>query len=221
MADPIIPGGLRAQLILNGTSGLPEDRFVTTWAFGAQDGPTPTDTQIDTVSGALAVFLTAAGTGQTRSMAAYLGTHVASPATIKIYRLGDPPPRDPTTYDVPHTTGTGAMPAELALCGSFYASSNAPSRRGRIYWGPLSSSGNVFDGAATDGDARPALDFREDLLAALATLRDDVEIESTPWCVLSGTDGVLRRITNLWVDDAFDIQRRRGLAPTSRLVDPA
>jgi hypothetical protein len=38
------------------------------------------------------------------------------------------------------------------------------------------------------------------------------------WSVYSPTTGQNNAITNLWVDNEWDTQRRRGLRPTSRSV---
>jgi hypothetical protein len=36
------------------------------------------------------------------------------------------------------------------------------------------------------------------------------------WVVYSRVTDTARKVTNWWVDDAWDIQRRRGLRPTTR-----
>lgn len=226
MADPIIPGAVRAQLVLNGSSGLPEDRFVQTFVFGSIDGGSPSNTELDTIAEALDAYLTVVPTGASNALHDFLGEQVVSPATINLYRLGETPPRTPIVYSVPHDTGTGALPAEVALCLSYYATVNQPRRRGRIYFGPLAAEGLVFSGSAVGGDARPAAALRTSLLLSGALLRD-FDTGLYPWAVLHARDGngpaatpALRPITDLWVDDSFDTQRRRGLAPTLRSTNP-
>jgi hypothetical protein len=40
--------------------------------------------------------------------------------------------------------------------------------------------------------------------------------EDVEWAIYSPTANLHKTITDIWVDDAWDTQRRRGLAPTTR-----
>lgn len=214
MADPIIPGLVRAQVVLEGDSGLPEDRFVTTYVFGNQDGGSPSGSQLDDLADLLVSFWTQDPVGGTGQLQTYLGAQCSGDAQVKLYRLGDAPPREPTTYDftVSGFSQSSGLPAEVALCISYYATRNIPRRRGRIYLGPLSNLSGQF----AAGDWRPV-----DLLRQVAALkaRDLISASNNlllPWAVLSQVDGVARPITDGWVDNSWDTQRRRGIAPTLR-----
>lgn len=80
--------------------------------------------------------------------------------------------------------------------------------RGRIYVGPLSTS--CIDSG--DPDHRGRLDgtFRQTLgLAGRALVTNSATI-GAPLGVWSRRDGIVRPVDTVTVDDAFDIQRRRG-----------
>lgn len=90
---------------------------------------------------------------------------------------------------------------------------------GRLFVGPLAA--NSID--STSGIARPSTAFRTCLLDAAERLHDDVFADqpaggalATTWCVWSRKDGAMYPITDAQVDDAFDTQRRRGVAATIR-----
>jgi len=107
------------------------------------------------------------------------------------------------------TAGVAAMPREIAMCLSFYAGTNQKRRRGRLYipafWG-------VATGALPE---RPTAAHR-DKVGTLATILQDLGGVDVDWSVWSGVDGQARAVTNWWVDDEWDIQRRRGLRGTTR-----
>jgi len=137
--------------------------------------------------------------------------------------------------------GTGAgqpLPQEVALCMSFKsADEDGPlrRRRGRIYIGPL---GEAHNAEAVDGAGRPTEVLINAINFAASRLQDqasDIATEpvgsSTPWVVYSRptTDawnathpgderlsGSFHRVTDGWVDNEWDTQRRRGLKATTR-----
>lgn len=140
---------------------------------------------------------------------------------IKYYDLPGAVPNYPileTTFNLT-TAPTGAgLPSEVASCLSFQGARQAgfpqARRRGRIYLGPLLASVNSA--------GRPAAGFRTAIAAAATTLRTTISgLTTNPsWVVWSPTNGSSVPVTNGWIDDSFDIQRRRGLAYTSRTVWP-
>lgn len=215
MADPVIAGAYRAQLVLQGKSGLPEDRFVTTWAFTNVIGA---DVQADSdlISNALETFVTVAPPGGSVAAGGYLSgiaINQAAGAQVRVYHLGDPIPREPIIeqFALPAMSTTAVMPNEVALTLSFYADRNLPRQRGRVFWGPLATSAGTLD--AVRGDFVPGAGTMTNLGLSLKRLSEDTNLD---WCVLSQTDGVLRPVTNGWVDSSFDTQRRRGVKPSSR-----
>lgn len=207
MADPIIPNVWRAQVVLQGVSDLPEDRYVTTWAFRGGTA--------DQVAGALREFWGTPTTTGGPITLLWIGGAVSPTRinTINVYALADPPPREPQAFTLAAKGGTAptALPSEVAVCLSFYSERNLPRRRGRVYIGPLGTTA-LRPGA---GAARPAQDLRDHLVLAAQRLGNRGDVE---WGVVSKAAAAFYPITNGWVDDAFDTQRRRGEAPTSRII---
>ena len=102
---------IRAQVVFQGGSNLPEDRFVNTFHFVTSGDFASTRAS---VSSALAAFYgNAAG-----SVSSYLSEYVARTYSIKLYDLADAEPRQPTVTG--HTMATypaGALwlPEEVAV----------------------------------------------------------------------------------------------------------
>jgi hypothetical protein len=140
------------------------------------------------------------------------------------------------------TAATGDnLPSEVAVCLSYKntASGNIPpaQRRGRVFFGPLGKgSFETADEAVTD-IPRPPAQFRTNLLQAGIALSNNVaggqwviyhrprkERPETPrpgrttLPFLAALPGAVHAITDLWVDNAFDTQRRRGERATSRVT---
>lgn len=130
---------------------------------------------------------------------------------VKIYDVQKPKPNYPlyteSRNDNNSLTGTG--PREVALCLSFFAGKNQKRRRGRLYipfcW--ISQGGNP--------SLRPTVTHRNKL-GALATVLQDLGGLGEDWSVYSKADDTARAVTNWWVDDEWDTQRRRGLRGTVR-----
>lgn len=130
------------------------------------------------------------------------------------------------------------LPSEVAVCCSYQGTPGAGvvqrRRRGRVYFGP-------FVDAASDGGgtgARPAVGLRNTLAESMQKMIADVE-PTFPFVVYSrpfpGRDAIPRttrpdlpaiparpattvNVTQLWVDNEFDTQRRRGLQRTGRTI---
>lgn len=142
-------------------------------------------------------------------------TVATSGHTIRAYNLADPEPRAPvldTTFITPSVSAVDPLPSEVALCISYQGVrvSGDPQRRrrGRMYIGPLSTS-QLQDG-------RPHPVTLTDLVTAFEAFYADLASNAIEFGVYSTMDEGLVTLSNGWVDNAFDIQRRRGWAPTSR-----
>lgn len=141
---------------------------------------------------------------------------VDTDALVKAYDLSDLEPRAPVFEDtIALSLGlTSPMPPEVACCLSFrgtFASGVPKARRkGRVYIGPLVTTVNVAPG-------RPSQTFLDELDTAATALlaASDASTEAT-WVVWSPTAGVAVPVTGGWIDDEWDIQRRRSLGVTSR-----
>jgi hypothetical protein len=220
MADPVIPGGIRVQFFFPGKSNLPEDRFVTTWAFRTEDNLPPSIAQLQQASNLVAEFFSTVNAPGVASILSYMAAAVdRTKAEARAYKLGDTVPREPTTtiYNLGANNSSQSLPSEVALVASFYSTRNLPRRRGRVYIGPFGTSVLATPASGT-GIVRPDLPIRNALLGAMSGLRADATAAGLRWCVLSQADAALYDITDGWVDDAFDTQRRRGEDALSRLV---
>jgi hypothetical protein len=208
MAIPIITDHFAAQVVIPSKTGLPEDGITNTfyfrndWVSGA-----PYESIRDT----LADFYNASQ-GAMRLTSYISSTVTSTPWLVKMYDLGTPAPRQPTTMDIPVTlSGIQSLPTEVTACGSFISNRNLPRQRGRIFVGPLNQSA-----AEVQAPGRVALNatFRATLLSAMAAMNSTTN--NVSWRLYSPTDAAMKEVTGGWVDNAFDTQRRRGTAPTVR-----
>lgn len=142
------------------------------------------------------------------------GTPHGSPAHIRLWTLDNA------------GGALGHMPAEVAACLSFnsdYGTDPEESGgtrprardRGRVYipvnagaLGEITGFGNL--------EFLPA--FRVDLTVAAKRLHDQANAEApaASWCVWSRKNAQIHEAVQAWVDNAPDIQRRRGFKPTVR-----
>lgn len=105
-------------------------------------------------------------------------------------------------------------PHETAICLSYSAEDDPDKagrrRRGRIFLGPL--------GGGLVGGERPGPSLRDAVLDFGESLASVGFADSTTWLLFSRLDNSGFKIESIWVDDAWDTQRRRGLKPTLREV---
>jgi hypothetical protein len=203
--------------ILHGTSGLPEDRYVNTFWFRQPEGSFSTAQAADTIADRLQAFYEDAGVGL-NPLTWFLSNQAIDEARgleVRVYDTDEVEPRTPYTEQRSLTgfVATVPLPNEVAVVLSYYATRNIPRRRGRVYIGPLNL--NALSTTENDGDGTPPLSLRQALQWAAETLSG---YEDMPWSVASRKDGVLRTITNGWVDNAFDTQRRRGVQANLRTL---
>jgi hypothetical protein len=217
-------GHILAQVRFARTSNVPEDIVVNTFHFRTTTAPVAADyTAIATKLESFYKDIPPASTSSLNGFAS--GLVATSGHEIRQYNMALPKPRAPsssTTFTLPAQAG-GNVPAELAICLSFrgplLSGTNAARRRGRVYIGPLGLSAI---GSAQGGDVRPSGTLMSVLANAGKALMDSTT--AGDWSVFSEKDAVgsispdagLVTVTDLWVDNAFDIQRRRGAAPTTR-----
>lgn len=195
----------RAQFTFKATDGNPDNAVTNTWyCAGTSDA--------DAASFVVAVkaFYT--------TMRTYMSSLVAiGPHVIKTYDMTDPEPRAPIVEENWSFTvaPTGApLPPEVSLCLSFQGEkiSGVPQarHRGRIYFGPITQSVNGADGRPT-----PAF------CTSFANAGSVLKLASQPagtwdWSVFSPTSGTSVIVTDGWVDNEWDTQRRRGRERTSK-----
>lgn len=215
MADPVLANAMRVMAIFPHQSSLPEDRMVNTFAalYEPTNYPTFRDAFLD-VAGALDDFYNVAH--GSNSIMTFLSPELADPVQFKGYDLSVAPPRFPedvnATFNI--LAGGTALPSEVALCLSLVASQNSPRNRGRIYLGPLGdevAADNANDSRVPSATAVSDLAAAGDFLASF-----DLSTDGFTFCILSQRDAQMKPITGGWVDNAFDTQRRRGVAATNR-----
>jgi hypothetical protein len=153
---------------------------------------------------------------------------ISSPATVKVYDMRDALPRVPElTFTIALTPSVNrALPHETAICLSFQGDPvsgvTQARRRGRVFLGPLAQSILTTD----PGPPYVSSTIRTTIANAAATLENGLDTavgSHVSWAVYSPTldvtetiDDAFNDVTNGWVDNAFDTQRRRGQAPTAR-----
>lgn len=206
------------QARLRAASGLPRDDIVNTWAFSGAG--LATEALAEEAVNRLGSFYAADIGGQTVS--GWLAGDLLEPNGLQfsVYEITDPEPRAPI-FEQLNTVITyssaAPLPEEVACCLSFQADPNSGQsqarRRGRVYLGPLIASAAVQVGS--DGPVRPSSTLVGTLLDHATALLDASDAEMH-WSVWSRTAGAFYRVTNGWVDNAFDTQRRRGADPTAR-----
>lgn len=139
-------------------------------------------------------------------------------ARAKFYDLGDPEPRAPI-WDMLMTltsapAGTSA-PHELAVCMSYEADpisgQSQARRRGRVYLGPVNTGPISTSGRISSTAQQDFADFGSTLLAA------SVADSGWNWVVYSPSAGEAYTVSSGWVDNDFDIQRRRGIKASQRI----
>lgn len=135
---------------------------------------------------------------------------------VKFYALPGIEPNYPfaeRTFDLASPSTGTVLPTEVCIAVSFQGSRAAgfpqARRRGRIFLPYVNSISNV--------SGRPGSTARTAIAAAASALAGDIgALPSHRWAVWSTVDQEAVVVEDGWVDDAFDTQRRRGLAVTSR-----
>lgn len=195
------------QVTLRTTSNIPEDFVQNQFCW---EGP---PSEAETVRDLLDAFYTAISTTIFPSTIAQNG-HI-----VKTYALPGTAPNYPyyeSTFDLAGAQSGDPLPSEVALCLSFQGARVAGEpqarKRGRIFLGPLRTSMNT-SGRPTSASVGAILDAAEDLYDGIAAITT-----GAGWEVWSPANGTSEPIVEAWVDDAFDTQRSRGLAVTSKTV---
>ena len=132
-----------------------------------------------------------------------------TPFDIKVYDAEKAPPNYPLEIRT-NATGftTTTKPREVAMCLSYYSTYNRPRYRGRLY-----IPGQFISGAFGIRPTAPQRVIVGNWAHALSTNMP----ESHNWVVYSKRNAASYGVTNWWVDDEWDIQRSRGMRPTTRL----
>lgn len=191
----------------------PSDVFVNVWYL---DSPTLNDLS------ALADAATPRFKDFYQALMSYFTDFVQS-YEIRYYNMADLPPRVPEIRDPlispGHDPAQGNLPEELCIVGTYHGTPPITRRRrGRLYIGPLCTTALA---AVPDQPTRISTN-------AITAVRDRMnafaaDVRGGYWVVYSPTASeqeglqVKTPVAGGWVDDAFDVQRRRGPDPSSRV----
>lgn len=136
-------------------------------------------------------------------------------ANIKMYRRLDAQPQAPIfdnigSFGIDNQTNE-PLPEEVAVVMSFRgpleSGQAAARRRGRVFLGPMGSQ-IVEPGA--NGRAVVAADFIDTVITATIDAEAELVGAGAHHCVWSKLDQEGYVVTDYWMDNAFDTQRRRG-----------
>jgi len=185
-----------------------EDTITNTWHF----------TTTDTVEGTLTLIKAALVTFYETLDAYKSDLQLWASARVKIYNMSDPEPRvpindvglalssAPSGTSLPHEVA-----AVLSFNGEYVSGFSQARRRGRIYFGPLNNT------AFNDASGLLNTTFVGILAGAGgALLTASNSASEWAWVVYSPTGSTSYPVDAGWVDNAPDIQRRRGFKSTVR-----
>ena len=221
-------GITRAQCWFQGTSGLPEDRYVndlyvsTTGTFDFANAADFRD--------AWANFFN----DSSHKVADYLSDNISrssDAAKINFYDVPGPgSPIEVASWTPAAIGSVQSLPHELACAVSYHGDLSgvpetaanpspppavirpASRRRGRFYVGPL----NIACLGTESFDVRVNTTFIGILRDAMNELVTDLDAADMTLGVWSPTDGDFYPIDGGWIDNGFDIQRRRGSVASVR-----
>lgn len=227
---------VRAQVTIPRDSNIAADVTTNVFHFSTTNVLAAT---LEPIATAIVNFYAQAGGGGENALVAYLSA-VTNPAQsrLKMWNLDDAKPRVPI-YDQAKALGIAggtALPAEVALVGSFQAALESGlaqnRRRGRVYIGPLSDLAR--DAAGNLG--RPATVAITALNLSMSRLKaaSDAAVD---WSWIVYSEGArdnsdpdipykdrpllpptFAPVANGWTDNAFDTQRRRGEIATAKTI---
>lgn len=207
----------KMQVTIPYFSGTAEDVITNDWAMQFST-LSPSGSDWIALRGALITFYNTMYGSSGYHMAPWLRPALTS---WKGYDLNDPVPRAPRHSSVSAISGTvdatSTVTPETAICLSFQGDllSGAPQsrRRGRVFLGGL---GSPF--VAGSASAFPLIDGTKTgaVTGAAGTLKTSLAALGWTWSVYSRVDDASVTVTNGWIDNAADTQRRRGQKATLR-----
>jgi len=230
----------KAVVVMKTGTGLTEDQVTNTFHF-LDDGAVGVG-GAGVISDALQDFYLTDHAGQSDPLSDYLSVEVnrgsgpSDAVDIKVYdAVAGGSPILVESFEMAAPAVADGLPGEVAICLSYAADlsgiaeetpAGAPGpagdihgrarRRGRIFFGPLTPFTTELDGTVV----RPLQYVTEDLRICGAALRDSSALAALniAWAVYSPTAGAAYPIVEVSTDNAFDTQRRRGVAPTARVT---
>lgn len=210
---------MRAQVVLPYQTGLPEDVITNTLHFDVP-APLDPDVQVPILTSHLSEFyLSVYGSVGGGGHAQYVNW---SQAHVNWYNLSDPVPRVPTIEPLPFpgisvspTTTPVEVCVVIAFQGERVAGLPQARRRGRLYLGGFV---NVCQSTPATAPPRVLATLVTAIANAGTELLSDCSGDGTPWVVWSPTNGDAVPISDGWVDNEPDTQRRRGIGASQRTL---
>lgn len=180
------------QCAFGADTAFPRDRMAITPHFKVTVSPNPQQL-VDDLAAALNTYL-----GSSREV------------VVKAYDAEKGKPNPPLAIKTLSAGLTPASPGprETSLCLSYYADSNVPRRRGRLYIPAIFIATGTLPVRPTQA--------QRDSMVQFVTMFKNLGGLDTDWVVWSRRDQQAHTVTNWFVDDDWDTQRRRGLRPTTR-----
>lgn len=212
---------LKATVVLPYTTNLPRDVSTNTFWFGYPlIGP---DDPEEVAEWLEEFYVEPVGTRTVGQFLSGVISRATDACRVEIYDTTRPIPNPPIhthTFTLPSGGTTLNLPNEVAVCASFQAPAVAgmpqARRRGRIYVGPLKTS--VVEGDEND-PPRPGGLFVDTLVGACERLAGhEGPSAGNRWIVWSTVNETGAVVTNGWVNNEFDTQRRRQPRESARDV---
>lgn len=219
-------------------SGVPADTVDHDWYFLWNTAGSPILSDLVPVVDALTAFYNTASSDSGFSVGHYMSEELerSNDADVALYRV----PAVAGPLGAPTTMGTvlfsaavagTPFPSEVAVCMSYrslydsdveFLPGERPraTHRGRVYIGPLQSVSTEL----ANHEVTPSSAFINDVVENAVHFMSNGDAESP----LNGTDWVWVQfsikewrslpVAQVWVDDAFDTQRRRGRQAQTRMT---
>jgi hypothetical protein len=222
--------------VLKALSNIPDDQFMNNWVFTTPTGAY-TQAEVDAVLTDIEAFYNVAEPTTANKVTDFLSNEIsraAGGAEHMVYDItgfldgtphGSPTFRKVWTLGASNAPAAVNLPSEVAVVLSFNASYAGDAEflgatrprardRGRVYIGPLNVNSDEAD---PETRARPFIGLRNTLAGRAEVL---MNASGHAWSVWSRVNAAVEPVVGGWVDNAFDIQRRRGPEPTSRILFP-
>lgn len=194
-----------------------------TWHFSYNDTVANAVDTADDARDAIQIFF--ATTNGSGSVGDFLSSHLTGAIEYRWWDLNDYDPGPPVVYpeatqlangSIAGGVGSSSLPTQVATCLTEQCNPYGGHRRqsfyNRQYIGPLS-------GAAITTGGRVIADWRTLMLEAYGNVNDHLDglgPDREHVCVYSPKHNSSGLVIDAWVDDVFDIQRRRALAPHTK-----
>lgn len=219
-----------AQVSFQPKDALPKDFMENVWHFRTGGG---LGTATDPADGPdIVTKLHDFYTGGSPGIDAYMSATLTDVVQVKVFDEDSATHPRPEFFVGGFTLGapskTTGLPEEVALCISYYAGRNLAKLRGRIYLGPFNTDANTAgDTGQNPSASRPNPGLIGAIHAAGSAL---ISASSTgaAWCLRSGIGAgtksapvvTYNAVTNGWLDNEWDAQRRRRVESTARVIFP-